>query len=94
VRCMLVGTGMQIPAAAASVLNQSHGPPATTAAATPTPSSTQQSMPPIATQCFMLSNMFDAKTRSVAVSGIFVLFFDYYQASNVTMFECHVCNLH
>jgi len=58
---MLVGTGMQIPAAAASVLNQSHQPAVTTApAAAP---STQQSLPPIATQCFMLSNMFDAKTR-------------------------------
>lgn len=54
------GTGMQIPAAAATVLNQQHQPPVTTA---PAPVVTQQSMPPIATQCFMLSNMFDAKTR-------------------------------
>jgi len=58
---VLVGTGMQIPAAAASVLNQSHQPPVTTAPAPAVP--TQQSLPPIATQCFMLSNMFDAKTR-------------------------------
>jgi len=57
---MLVGTGMQIPAAAATVLNQSHQPPV---ASPPTPVVNQPTMPPIATQCFMLSNMFDAKTR-------------------------------
>ena len=56
-----VGTGMQIPAAAATVLNQSHQAPAATPP--PPPVASQQSMPPIATQCFMLSNMFDAKTR-------------------------------
>jgi len=57
---------MQIPAAAANVLNQSHQPPPAT---TPTPAAaTQQSVPPIATQCFMLSNMFDTKTRCVAFS--------------------------
>lgn len=71
---------MQIPAAAASVLNQSHQPPPTTpttqaAAAAATP----QSLPPIATQCFMLSNMFDAKTRWVAVFiVVFVSFFTRY----------------
>lgn len=42
------GTGMQIPAAAASALNLA-------AQATVQASAT----PPIATQCFMLSNMFD-----------------------------------
>jgi len=57
---MVVGTGMQIPAAAASVLNQSHQPPVTTAAG---PAVAPQSVPPITTQCFMLTNMFDAKTR-------------------------------
>ena len=59
-----VGTGMQIPAAAASVLNQTHQPPATN---TPAPAAAQPTMPPITTQCFMLSNMFDAKTRLVLV---------------------------
>jgi len=61
---MLTGTGMQIPAAAASVLNQSHQPPPTTTApAAAAAAATQLSVPPIATQCFMLANMFDAKTR-------------------------------
>ena len=47
------GTGMQIPAAAASALNvavQGGLPMAS------------NSTPPIATQCFMLSNMFDPAT--------------------------------
>ena len=64
---MVVGTGMQIPAAAASVLNQTHQPPPAAATPAPAATATQQSMPPIATQCFMLSNMFDAKTRLVAL---------------------------
>ena len=69
---MLVGTGMQIPAAAATVLNQTHQPPP--AAVPPAPAVSQQAtMPPIATQCFMLSNMFDAKTRSVITAKIMYL---------------------
>ncbi|XP_073995127.1 RNA-binding protein 39-like protein Caper isoform X1 [Rhodnius prolixus] len=49
------GTGMQIPAAAASALNVAvpGGLPATANVA-----------PPIATQCFMLSNMFDPATET------------------------------
>jgi len=47
------GTGMQIPQAAAAVLNQAP-------AVTPSPLA---AIPPIATQCFMLSAMFDARTR-------------------------------
>jgi len=47
------GTGMQIPQAAAAVLSQS---PAINTAAT-------QAIPPIATQCFMISNLFDARIR-------------------------------
>ena len=75
VQWMLVGTGMQIPAAAASVLNQSHQPPPTTPTTQAAAAATPQSMPPIATQCFMLSNMFDAKTRCVALFiVIFILF--------------------
>lgn len=46
------GTGMKIPAAAANVLNSS-------ATALPAPASPAIPLPPIATQCFMLSNMFD-----------------------------------
>lgn len=44
---------MQIPQAAAAVLSQApatNQPPA-------------QAIPPIATQCFMISNMFDARTK-------------------------------
>jgi len=76
---MLLGTGMQIPAAAASVLNQSHQPPPTTPTTQAAAAATPQSLPPIATQCFMLSNMFDAKTRWVAVFiVVFVSFFTRY----------------
>uniref|UniRef100_A0A0K8T8Z7 RRM domain-containing protein n=2 Tax=Lygus hesperus TaxID=30085 RepID=A0A0K8T8Z7_LYGHE len=47
------GTGMQIPAAAASALNMQ------------TPSAVNPGIaPPIATQCFMLSNMFDPASES------------------------------
>ncbi|XP_046676659.1 RNA-binding protein 39 [Homalodisca vitripennis] len=48
------GTGMQIPAAAASALNVSGMPLPVVA----------QPTPPIATQCFMLSNMFDPLAES------------------------------
>lgn len=46
----ITGTGMQLPAAAASVLNPSVVTTASVASVI---------SPPIATQCFMLSNMFD-----------------------------------
>lgn len=46
------GTGMKIPAAAANVLNAPLVPPAP-------PVMPAVPLPPIATQCFMLSNMFD-----------------------------------
>lgn len=46
------GTGLEIPPAAASALN-------ITAPVVPTPAPPPQAAPPIATQCFMLSNMFD-----------------------------------
>ena len=45
---------MKVPEAAASALNM--------AARNQQPSSAQGNMPPIATQCFMLSNMFDPAT--------------------------------
>lgn len=48
------GTGMQIPQAAAAVLNQAP-------ASAPAPT---QAIPPIATQCFMISNMFDPRTKT------------------------------
>jgi len=44
---------MKIPAAAANVLNAPLVPP------TPQPVMPAVPLPPIATQCFMLSNMFD-----------------------------------
>lgn len=47
------GTGMQLPQAAAAVLQQT--PIVNQAPA--------QAIPPIATQCFMISNMFDARTK-------------------------------
>jgi RNA-binding protein 39 len=60
------GTGMQIPPAAASVLNQSHL--SAVAAAQPAVASPPllAAAPPIATQCFMLSNMFDQASRQRA----------------------------
>lgn len=45
------GTGLELPQAAANALNMA---PATTV-----PQPPPQAAPPIATQCFMLSNMFD-----------------------------------
>ncbi|XP_075212890.1 RNA-binding protein 39-like protein Caper isoform X2 [Lycorma delicatula] len=53
------GTGMQIPPAAASALNLSNQ----TATAGGLPVVTQPT-PPIATQCFMLANMFDPATET------------------------------
>ncbi|KAH0563971.1 RNA-binding protein 39 [Cotesia glomerata] len=50
------GTGLEIPPAAANALNM-----APTLAA---PQPAQQPAPPIATQCFMLSNMFDPQNES------------------------------
>ncbi|XP_057327542.1 RNA-binding protein 39 isoform X2 [Microplitis mediator] len=50
------GTGLEIPPAAANALNMA---PALTA-----PQPAQQPAPPIATQCFMLSNMFDPQNES------------------------------
>lgn len=47
---------MQIPAAAASALNATSQQPLITAAQA---AMAQATAPPIATQCFMLSNMFD-----------------------------------
>ena len=64
----IVGTGFELPPVAANALNMQPpapgvlgGPPG--AAAVPT-SATPQAVaaPPIATQCFMLSNMFDPTT--------------------------------
>jgi RNA-binding protein 23/39 len=52
----LLGTGMTIPAAAASALNATSQQPLITAAQA---AMAQATAPPIATQCFMLSNMFD-----------------------------------
>ena len=54
------GTGMQIPPAAACVLNAPLVNPMNSVAA-----------PPIATQCFMLSNLFDP-TRLVAASNSYI----------------------
>ncbi|XP_065202987.1 RNA-binding protein 39-like isoform X2 [Planococcus citri] len=48
------GTGMQIPAAAASALNLNPQPAPVI----------QQTAPPIATQCFLLANMFDPNAES------------------------------
>lgn len=45
------GTGLEIPPAAANALNM--------APVMSTPQPPPQAAPPIATQCFMLSNMFD-----------------------------------
>jgi len=53
---ILFGTGMTIPAAAASALNATSQQPLITAAQA---AMAQATAPPIATQCFMLSNMFD-----------------------------------
>ncbi|OXU27603.1 hypothetical protein TSAR_000613, partial [Trichomalopsis sarcophagae] len=50
------GTGLEIPPAAANALNMT---PAVTA-----PQINQQTAPPIATQCFMLSNMFDPQNEN------------------------------
>ncbi|XP_066262003.1 RNA-binding protein 39 isoform X1 [Euwallacea similis] len=49
--------GMQVPAAAANALSMATGQPVVSQAQT-------NSTPPIATQCFMLSNMFDPATES------------------------------
>uniref|UniRef100_A0A1B6CLK4 RRM domain-containing protein n=1 Tax=Clastoptera arizonana TaxID=38151 RepID=A0A1B6CLK4_9HEMI len=51
------GTGMQIPAAAASALNLNGVVPGL-------PLPVTQPTPPIATQCFMLANMFDPMTET------------------------------
>ena len=62
------GTGFQIPQAAATALNMPPAPaapapvPGIPAAAAAAPAAQQQQAPPIATQCFMLSNMFDPAT--------------------------------
>ncbi|XP_064639971.1 RNA-binding protein 39-like isoform X2 [Lineus longissimus] len=63
------GTGFQIPQNAANALNLNPGAdglsPSSQAAATTAPSSTSNSVaPPIATQCFMLSNMFNPATET------------------------------
>ncbi|XP_034936940.1 RNA-binding protein 39 isoform X2 [Chelonus insularis] len=50
------GTGLEIPQAAANALNM--------APVMNTPQQAQQTTPPIATQCFMLSNMFDPQNES------------------------------
>lgn len=61
------GTGFQIPQVAANALNMA---PGATAAQPPTPAATATAQaaaaaaPPIATQCFMLSNMFDPTTET------------------------------
>lgn len=69
------GTGFQIPQAAANALNMTGVPPIVTQQ-TPVPglptslaaagfnAPPVQQTPPIATQCFMLSNMFDAATET------------------------------
>ncbi|CAH1183400.1 unnamed protein product [Phaedon cochleariae] len=51
------GAGMQVPQAAANALSMATGQPVV-------PQVQQHSAPPIATQCFMLSNMFDPATES------------------------------
>ena len=63
---MVKGTGFNIPEAAANALNLTPGQmqvvtPAQQPVAHPTPAvpATTTNAPPIATQCFMLSNMFD-----------------------------------
>ncbi|KAK2175508.1 hypothetical protein NP493_727g01036 [Ridgeia piscesae] len=53
------GTGFQIPPVAASALNMPNAPPG----GVPAPA-TPIIAPPIATQCFMLSNMFDPTTET------------------------------
>ena len=70
--CCIVGTGFGLPPVAANTLNMTPAPPpavlggpAATAAATGVPGATPTAAvtaPPIATQCFMLSNMFDPTT--------------------------------
>ena len=47
----VAGTGFELPSAAANALNMAPGPQQA--------QQQQQGAPPIATQCFMLSNMFD-----------------------------------
>ncbi|XP_018326850.1 RNA-binding protein 39 [Agrilus planipennis] len=51
------GAGLQVPAAAANALSMATGQPVV-------PQVQTHSTPPIATQCFMLSNMFDPSTES------------------------------
>ena len=60
------GTGFQIPEYAASALNIGPGPapPNVSAIMGNNPQPQQQSAPPIATQCFMLSNMFDPTSET------------------------------
>jgi RNA-binding protein 39 len=53
------GTDLKLPEAAATALNMQSQFPHGVPAATTAPSSQQAVAPPIATQCFMLSNMFD-----------------------------------
>ncbi|KAJ8933709.1 hypothetical protein NQ314_013839 [Rhamnusium bicolor] len=52
------GAGMQVPQAAANALSMATGQPVV-------PQVQTHSTPPIATQCFMLSNMFDPATESI-----------------------------
>ncbi|CAH1779816.1 unnamed protein product [Owenia fusiformis] len=64
------GTGFQLPQAAANALNMPQSAPPNTSVpgvpqqASPAPPAQQAAAPPIATQCFMLSNMFDPITES------------------------------
>ena len=62
-----VGTGFELPPVAANALNMQPTPPGVLggppgAAAVPGAAPQAVAAPPIATQCFMLSNMFDPTT--------------------------------
>ena len=56
------GTGFQIPQAAANALNLAPAAGLTSQIPSGPQMETQQVAPPIATQCFMLSNMFEPNT--------------------------------
>ena len=66
---VITGTGFELPAVAANALNMAPpapavvgGPPAVPGGGAAAAAAQAATAPPIATQCFMLSNMFDPTT--------------------------------
>ena len=66
---IIAGTGFELPAVAANALNMAPpapavvgGPPAVPGGGAAAAAAQAATAPPIATQCFMLSNMFDPTT--------------------------------